>query len=160
MSVTIGSLFGDHQRVLEDLNLLPESESDEENPADEQVEVVQRDPPASTPLSSPVVPAGNSSDLSRRYRQGNLGGIPWFEELVEGSRLGRMLKARRGMGVSDDRSTGFEWEISEMHHEDPGHGSWAISSSSSSHATTGKRKDGPHSEVRETRSSRRRTGSS
>lgn len=156
-SVTIGSLFGDHQRLLEDLNLLPE-ESDEETPADEQVEVVQRAPPASTPLSSPVVPAVNNSDLSRHYRQGNLGGIPWFEELVEGSRLGRMLKARRGMGVSDDQSTAFEWEVSEMHHEDPGRGTWAVSSSS--HSTTGKRKDGPHTEVRETRSSRRRTGSS
>lgn len=157
MSVTIGSLYGDHQRLLEDLNLLPEW-SDEETPADEQVEVVRAAPPASTPLSSPVVEAGDGSDLARRYRQGNLGGIPWFEELVEGSRLGRMLKGRRGMGVSDDRSTAFEWEISEMRHDGPGQGAWAVSSSSSH--VTGKRKDGPHTEARETRSSRRRTESS
>lgn len=157
MSVTIGSLYGDHQRLLEDLNLLPE-ESDDEIPADEQVEeVVRRTPPAQTPISSPVVAPGNDTGLSRQYRHGHTGGIPWFEELVEGSRLGRMLRGRRGMGVSDDQSSAVEWEISEMHDGGSDHGTWTVSSSSTH--VSGKRKEGSDTELRETRSTRRRTGS-
>lgn len=145
MSVTIGSLFGDHQRLLEDLGLLPGS-SDEETPEneDDQVEEVSRLSPAISSVPEP--------GLSRQYRQGTAGGIPWFEEMVEGSRLGRLLKARRGMGVSDDQSTAVQWEVSEMRHGSD-QGSYSVSSSSSH--VSGKRKDGPHAE-RETRSSRRR----
>ena len=158
MSVTVGSLFGDHQRLLEDLDLLPEeSESDEETPAEEQVEVSRSGQPlSSTPSSSVVVPtAGNDPQVSRQYRQGNMGGIPWFEEMVEGSRLGRLLKTRRGMGISDDQSTMMQWEVSEMRHDDSDQEVRAISSSSQS---TGKRRQGSQT-VRETRSSRRRTES-
>lgn len=154
MSVTIGSLLGDHQRVLEDLNLLPsasESESDDETPADQRVEEVPR---ASSPVA---VSARNQPGLSREYRRGNTAGIPWFEEMVEGSQLGRLLKARRGMGVSDDQSTAVEWEVSEMRHDGGDQETYTFSSSSSH--VSGKRKQGPNTEVKETRSSRRRTGS-
>lgn len=157
MSVTIGSLYGDHERLLDDLNLLPE-ESDEESADDEQVEeVVRGEPPTATPQSSPAVVPRNDSGLSRQYRHGQMGGIPWFEEMVEGSRLGRMLRARRGMGVSDDQSSAVEWEISEMHHGGPNYGTWTVSSSSTH--VSGKRKEGEDTEVRETRSARRRTDS-
>ncbi|KAJ6191339.1 hypothetical protein N7519_001360 [Penicillium mononematosum] len=50
------------------------------------------------------------------------GGIPWFEEMVEGSRLGRLMRSRRGMGVSDDQSTSIQWEFSEWHDDGTGEG--------------------------------------
>ena len=40
-------------------------------------------------------------------------GIPWFEEMVEGSELGR-IKRRRGGQTSADGSTRIEWEVVEI----------------------------------------------
>lgn len=51
--------------------------------------------------------------VTRSQRRGTTGGISWFEELLEGSRLGRGQKTRRGQGVSADGSTRIEWEVSE-----------------------------------------------
>lgn len=163
MSVTIGSLFGDHQRQLDDLDLLPEESDEETSPTptgdrDQAVEEVRRSPPsAASAWEVALSSARDEPSLSRSYRRGNAGGIPWFEEMVEGSRLGRLLKGRRGMGVSDDQSTAVEWEVSEMRHDGADQQAWAVSSSSSQ--VTGKRKQGGQTETRETRSSRRRTGS-
>lgn len=54
---------------------------------------------------SPVVPQQGSG---RQVR-----GVPWFEELVEGSELGR-IKRRRGGQTSADGRTKYEWEIVEV----------------------------------------------
>ncbi|RAK78384.1 uncharacterized protein BO72DRAFT_476675 [Aspergillus fijiensis CBS 313.89] len=153
MSVSLGSLFGEHQRKLEDLDLLPPavpSSDDEDEEEDDEVEEVLRvgevevedadeeeeeaeaeqelesegkvvavpatassDRPTSTRVVIPAAAGGDGSGLSRSYRQGTFGGIPWFEEMIEGSQLGRLMKTRRGVGVSDDHSTTVEWEISE-----------------------------------------------
>ena len=69
-------------------------------------------------------------------------GTPWFEEMIQGSELGR-IKRRRGGGTSSDGHTKVEWEISEF---EGGEGDVAI-------ASTGKRKlgtleSGDHVEVR------------
>lgn len=161
MSITIGSLFGDYQRALEDLHLLPEESdeeaSEEQTPRDGQVEVVERPSPSAAPASEVTLSSRDEPNFSRRYRRGNTRGIPWFEEMVEGSRLGRLLRGRRGMGVSDDQSTTFEWEVSEMQHDGSSQQTWTVSSSSS--YITGKRKQEPPAEIQETRSSRKRTGS-
>lgn len=125
MSVAIGSLFGEDQRALEDLNLLP-GDSDEE-----VSEVV----PSS---SSVIASSGISPNISRSFRRGTADGIPWFEEMVEGSRLGRLMRARRGMGMSEDQSTTIEWEVSEWH--DDGTRAIQQEESDSSGRTTGKRK--------------------
>lgn len=112
MSVAIGSLAGDDQRLLEDLNLLPE-DSEEEIRGDLQV--------AGSGGSSSTTVIGSSTapmPVSRSFRTGTVAGIPWFEEMVEGSRLGRLLRTRRGVGISEDQSTTMEWEISEWRSED------------------------------------------
>lgn len=195
MSVTVGSLSGDDQRTLEDLDLLPgsseeeeESEpdeddnnnqgSEEEEEADEEIPATaSRDsvPASSTaaaaaPLSSSsvVVPTiGREPLVSRSYRHGNMGGIPWFEEMIEGSRLGRIMKGRRGMGASDDDSTKFQWEVSEWHDDGSG-GSGAVrqmqsssssSTFSSSRGSSGKRKRGTWGELEGSSQQQRRTGS-
>lgn len=58
-------------------------------------------------------------------------GTPWFEEMIQGSELGR-VKRRRGGETSSDGRTKVEWEISEF---ESGDGDIAI-------ASTGKRKLG------------------
>lgn len=138
MSVAIGSLFARDQRALEELSLLPEDSVDEE-----EAEVVPSMTSTLTTAhgnsSSVVIPSlGGSPNISRSFRRGAADGIPWFEEMVEGSRLGRLMRARRGMGVSDDQSTTIEWEISEWHDDETG----AIQQedSDSTERATGKRK--------------------
>ena len=155
MSVSIGSLFGDDQRMLEDLELLPPESpahsSEEENEEDEdnaeaserlaQVVVSPATVQQEVPSSNVVIPSGSS--ISRSYRQGTFGGIPWFEEMVEGSRLGRMMKTRRGVGISDDQSTTFEWEVSEWTSD----GSGAQRQVGTVAQAAGKRKRGQHTNV-------------
>ena len=58
-------------------------------------------------------------------------GTPWFEEMIQGSQLGK-IKRRRGGGRSSDGRTVVEYEITEF---ESGDGETAISSS-------GKRKHG------------------
>ncbi|KAK2739091.1 hypothetical protein FQN55_009624 [Onygenales sp. PD_40] len=101
MSVTIGSLFGEDQAALEDLDLLP---------ADADAESVTG-PLATSSTSTQLTPS--QPQISRKRRFGVLDGIPWFEEMIEGSRLGRVGKRRRGVGISADRSARMEWEVSE-----------------------------------------------
>ena len=58
-------------------------------------------------------------------------GTPWFEEMIQGSELGR-IKRRRGGGTSADGHTSVEWEVTEF---ESGEGDTAA-------ANTGKRKLG------------------
>ncbi|RMD39341.1 hypothetical protein DV735_g5779, partial [Chaetothyriales sp. CBS 134920] len=39
--------------------------------------------------------------------------VNWYEELIQGSRLGRTLQTRRGVATTADRSTSVQWEVSE-----------------------------------------------
>ena len=145
MSVTIGSLSGDDQRLLEYLGLLSEDEEgeveSEGSREDRSTDMPLRTTQAPLPLSHTIIPpSGETRGVSKTYRQGTVAGIPWFEEMIEGSRLGRMMKSRRGFGVSDDQSTTIQWEVSEWTHD----GSEGAQSSSS-----GKRKRGQHASVEE-----------
>ncbi|KAJ5774959.1 Glutathione-dependent formaldehyde-activating enzyme/centromere protein V [Penicillium paradoxum] len=153
MSIAIGSLFSEDQRILDDLNLLPE-DLDEEVPG-ANVSVSSALAPASeTASSSIIVPSlSGFSDISRSLQHDRTGGIPWFEEMVEGSRLGRLMRSRRGMGVSDDQSTTIQWEFSEWH--DDGTGNFVQQDSDSSGQSGGKRKRASQADVEaESRSKR------
>jgi hypothetical protein len=147
MSVAIGSLLANDQRLLDDLNLLPRDFDEEASRASVATSTDQA-PALGTASSSVIVPSlSESSDISRSLQHGRTGGIPWFEEMVEGSRLGRLMRARRGMGVSDDQSTSIQWEFSEWH--DDGTSSFVQQDSDSSgHSRSkGKRKRGGQAEV-------------
>lgn len=109
MSVTIGSLFGEDQSVLEDLGLLP-NDVDIENSLDSVGTAL-----TSTTTPSSFLLGSDQPRFSVRRRSGTVGGIPWFEEMIEGSRLGRVAKSRRGVGVSTDGSMKIEWDVSEWH---------------------------------------------
>lgn len=153
MSVSIGSLYGRDQHLLEDLDLLPgssdEEESEEESEFNEEVPASRDPAPVSTTAaaaapstsSSVVVPTSASEPLlTTSYRHGTMSGISWFEEMIEGSRLGRLMKSRRGMGVSDDDSTRFSWDISEWHDDGTSGAVRQMQSSSHSLSSSGKRK--------------------
>lgn len=140
MSVTIGSLLVDDQRALEDLRLLPRDVDDEDSHAG--ISTLSDLAPAEETASSSVIipPSNDSADISRSLQHGRTGGIPWFEEMVEGSRLGRLMRARRGMGVSDDRSTSIQWEFSEWHDDGTGTGGFLQQDSDSGGHFRGNRK--------------------
>ena len=99
ISLALGSLRGADLRDLEDLGLLPEGEDEDEERegegdmgGDGAMEVVRSSE------------RGLSSEGSA--------GVPWFETMVEGSRLERM-KRRRGGGQSKDGRVRVEWEVTE-----------------------------------------------
>ncbi len=103
MNITLGSLLAEDIRALQDLDLLPEDfEPDDIQPPGQGVIAAQ-----STQQDSQA--------LTQTQRSGRSGGISWFEELLEGSRLGRVQNLRRGVGLSSDGSTRVEWEISEFY---------------------------------------------
>ena len=135
MSVTVGSLFAESQGALEDLDLLPKDET--------EVEYVSRDMPPTS-----VVPATSSEgqvsserpQVSVEQRSGVHDGIPWFEEMIEGSRLGRFGRRRRGMGGHADSPLQVEWEVSEWHGSEPTDDTLSEFSVSKSERVTSKRK--------------------
>lgn len=126
------------QRILDDLNLIPEDFDEEALQADVSVPSDLASG-SGTASSSVIVPSFNDSpDISMSLQHGRTGGIPWFEEMVEGSRLGRLMRAGRGMGISDDQTTTVQWEFSEWH--DDGTGSFLQQDPDSGVHVKGKRK--------------------
>lgn len=100
MDVTLGSLWGESLGLLERLGWLEEEESSGE---EEDV--------GEGPSSTRVAKRRTAGSMSNR-------GIPWFEELVEDSRLGRM-KRRRG-GHVDAEGREVQWEVTEIEGGDDG----------------------------------------
>lgn len=126
MSVTLGSLSGDDLRLLEDLQILPTDEEFEEHQTSNTSTATAGGmalPSSSSNTESTVLMPSTTSPSSANqvtYHSGTLAGVPWFEEMIEGSRLGRIMRSRRGMGASEDGSMAFEWEISEWQDSDTG----------------------------------------
>ena len=100
--VNLGSLENGSLRILDEMDILP-------SPMDEERQLEE-------------IPAEKATGQSVVVRSGNreIKGQPWFEELIEGSHLGK-LKRRRGGETSKDGSSKVEWEIVEFEgREDPG----------------------------------------
>ncbi|EFE38900.1 conserved hypothetical protein [Trichophyton verrucosum HKI 0517] len=108
MSITVGSLFGQDQSALEDLGLLPEDVD-----AGTQLAPVTSSRSITPAASSSRQVASAEPQVFVTRQSGTLGGIPWFEEMIEGSRLGRVGKHRRGVGGNDTMHV--EWEVTEWH---------------------------------------------
>lgn len=89
--LTIGSLIDEDQALLGDLGLFPSSDS-----ADEDATRV-------SPSRSTHVRPVARSELQTR-------GAPWFEEIVQNTRLGRFKQQRGG---HDDSGVRVEWEVME-----------------------------------------------
>ncbi len=100
--VSLGSLGRESIEKLEEVGLFANVEENEKEEGNEE---------------------GNSKDnyeekrMTKRKHIRELSGTPWFEEMIEGSELGK-LKRRRGWRSSLDGKTQVEWEIVEYAAED------------------------------------------
>jgi hypothetical protein len=108
MNIALGSLLGRDIQALQELDLLPEDVQPEDVPNPQQ-------PAVQTPVRQE-----ETQGFTRPEPSGRAGGLSWFEEMLEGSRLGRTQNVRRGIGVSPDGKTRVEWEISEFLDEGSG----------------------------------------
>ena len=54
-----------------------------------------------------------SAAVTQQFQGREVRGVPWFEEMVEGSDLGR-IKRRRGGKTSADGRVQYEWEVVEI----------------------------------------------
>jgi hypothetical protein len=88
ISLTLGSLYGSHLRDLEDLGLLSQEASEDE-------------------LDKEAIDHGSERVGHRDAYEG----LPWFETMMEGSRLGN-LKKIWGKQHRDQRYQ-VEWEVTE-----------------------------------------------
>lgn len=88
INLTIGSLLREDLRDLEDMGLIPEEDDDEKE------------------AKSSEAVAGRHTALRQSF------GVPWFDGLVEGTRLGNMRR-RQGVQRSQDGRVNIEWEIVE-----------------------------------------------
>lgn len=91
ISLTLGSLLREDLRDIEDIGLIPDEDEDTAGAADD----------------AGTSPSVRSTALRQSY------GVPWFEAMVEGTRLGKM---RRSQGVkrSRDGRVKVEWEVVEF----------------------------------------------
>lgn len=90
--MTLGTLSGDKLRNLEELGLLPREATAEYRLEDGD--------------------DGDGEDEARRISIHKNQGLPWFDTMVEGSRLGHM-KQTMGSHRSRDGDVQVEWEIVE-----------------------------------------------
>ena len=108
LNVTLGSLLGEDLRALQDLDLLPDDVEPNE------IRTISRIFSSSGDVHEAVETRQQEEPVvNRSRRQGQLGNLDWFEEMIDGSRLGRTRKTRRGMGTTPDGSTKIQWEVSE-----------------------------------------------
>ncbi|RFU26429.1 hypothetical protein B7463_g9916, partial [Scytalidium lignicola] len=107
ISLTLGSLTGSDLRDLEDMGLLPrealDSDSETGNGRSDAARIQETEP-----------------ESEERET------VPWFETLVQGSKLGK-LRRTRGQRRSNDGRTRVEWEIVEWT-DDGGEGETVASS--------------------------------
>lgn len=95
--LTLGSLLREDLRDLEDMGLIPDpSEASETEDAGDEAE-------AGTASSRP----SRTTALRESY------GVPWFDGLVEGTRLGKMRQSR-GVERSHDGRINIQWEVVEI----------------------------------------------
>jgi hypothetical protein len=116
IQLTLGSLLNEDIHNLQDLGLLPDDNEEDE------VDVM------------PALTQGSRRALAGR----NITGIPWFENLISGSRLGSMRVQHRRDGNVQIEFEVTEWTPDDVNDEEEGEGDGSESPSS----TTGKRKRG------------------
>ena len=120
LDVTLGSLLSESWDTLETLNLLPDSDEEEQDDED----LVRQDDTATNEESRPGVknPTESGNDTTTKsklavrpppphHMHGR--GMPYFEEMVENSRLGR-IKHQVGGHTSQDGRTKVHWEVMEI----------------------------------------------
>ncbi|EGP88444.1 unnamed protein product [Zymoseptoria tritici ST99CH_3D1] len=106
LDVTLGSLEDESLERLEELGILPDSSSDDSSAY--ETEGTDRTPAEEEPDA--MVPRTTSTRPPHRMTSR---GIPYFEELVEHSRFGR-IKRQVGGHTSRDGTMSVRWEVTEI----------------------------------------------
>ena len=117
MDVTLGSLLAESLEVLEGMGVLDEEGEEEE----EEEEEGQAEGEEEGQSSKDVTMSGAEGQVGRRESLHSVGGrgMPYFESMVEDSRLGR-IKRQKGGHTSRDGRTTVQWEVVEIGGEDDG----------------------------------------
>lgn len=95
IQLTLGSLMHEDLHDLEDLGLIPDETDSDESGQD-----------LDTEKAVDTKPDQSAGVLQQSF------GVPWFEELVQGTKLGKMRR-RQGGGQSQDGNVQVQWEIIE-----------------------------------------------
>lgn len=118
MNVTLGSLLSESMEQLEALSIIPDADDNEEGlvsggDVDEEVHIPTNEQAEGGVDASPEDPERSRqvSTQSTHSMQGR--GLPYFEEMVENSRLGRIKRQRGGQASEDGRAV-VQWEILEI----------------------------------------------
>lgn len=115
--MTLGSLLDESLEKLEALKIIDAEETEEESNAGSEEGLVKGTsvneeshvPTNETQMGGVDAPLTTARSL---HQLGNRG-MPYFEEMVEHSRLGR-LRRRQGGHASADGSSRVQWEVVEM----------------------------------------------
>lgn len=100
INLTLGSLVREDLRDLEDMGLIDEEETELSSDSN----VAQSDTEGINPTA-----------LRQSF------GVPWFDSLVEGTRLGRMTRSRGIQRSTDGGEVTIDWEIVEFDGDGGGH---------------------------------------
>ena len=124
MNLTLGSLLSESLDLLEALNILPDTSSEDEEGQtkgsevneEEHIPTNQKDEGGvdATPEPSRERPGAVSTQTLHSMQNR---GMPYFEEMVENSRLGR-IKRQRGGQTSQDGRMVVQWEVVEIGGDD------------------------------------------
>lgn len=97
------------------MGLIPDSPVEEQN-----LELPSRGVrgPAAAAHDSAQTSAASTSIGAQPIVHRETTSIPWFDSIVEGSRLGGRLRTVKGTRQSVDGTTKVEWEISEYNDDD------------------------------------------
>ena len=132
--MTLSSLLNESLDRLESLRILPESDSDEDSVRspteglvrggtidDEDHIPTNEDEPGGVdtpPAGATTVPVRTSQQRAAAPHRMHSRGVPYFEEMIEHSRLCR-IKRQRGGHTSRDGTSSVQWEIVEIGGEVP-----------------------------------------
>ncbi|PPJ59537.1 hypothetical protein CBER1_08865 [Cercospora berteroae] len=118
LDVTLGSLFNESLDKLEALSITPGSDTDEEEGSLEgtdsglsRTRLDERSPATGADAEGVPISVRTSRD-SRQLHRLNDRGVPYFEEMIENSRLGR-IRRQVGGQTSRDGTSSVHWEVIE-----------------------------------------------
>lgn len=108
IQLTLASLAGEDLRDLEDMGLLPELEEARSPEPDSEPDVEPENKSGVRTIQATRGAAANRESQS----------VPWFNSLVEGSRLGKTVRQGHSITESRGRTTTVKWEIVEWTEDD------------------------------------------
>jgi hypothetical protein len=115
IQLSLGSLNSEDLGDLEDLGLLPGSDDEADKP---QTPVTSAETTGMAAIEAGTrIQDSDKREVVLRPGRETLGGLPWFDTLVEGSRLGT-LRHRKGSGRSRDGTVRVELEVVEYTEDD------------------------------------------